>query len=150
MGSLYRSTACAAACACALLATIVAGCSGTPTSPSPSPGFSATDVRIGTGAEAIDGLRLTVDYTLWLFDGTEPDQKGIVLETSRGSEPFSFTLGAGGVIAGWDVGLPGIRVGGLRRLVVPPSLAYGGVRQQIIPPFATLIFDIELLSVEEP
>ena len=92
---------------------------------------------------------LGVQYTGWLFDPSKADQKGLVFDTSIGStDPFSFTLGAGQVISGWDQGLVGMKVGGLRRLVVPPSLAYGTSRNNSIPPNATLVFDIELVSLQ--
>ena len=65
-----------------------------------------------------------------------------------GSTPFLFTLGAGQVIAGWDQGLQGMKVGGVRRLVIPPSLGYGSVRSGPIPPYATMVFEIELLEVQ--
>ena len=75
-------------------------------------------------------------------------KKGQQFETSRGREPLVFTLGASEVIAGWDVELIGLRVGGLRRLIIPPSLAYGGFRNGPIPPNATLVFEVELLEVQ--
>lgn len=137
------------ACACAAIA-VFAGCSATPTSPTPPPGFGITDVRPGTGAQVQSGQQLTVDFTLWLYDETHPEGKGLVLDTSSGGDPFGFRLGVGAVIPGLEQGLPGMRVGGLRRLVVPPSLGYGATRRNIVPPYATLVFDIELLSVDDP
>src|SRR3954447_9677491 len=126
-----------------------AGCgSNTPTSASSTPGYSQTDVRIGTGTEVVSGSLLTVVYTGWLYDPTKADGKGLQFETSRGQDPaFAFTIGLGQVIAGWDQGLIGMKAFGLRRLVLPPSLAYGSGRNGVIPPNATLVFDIELLSV---
>lgn len=131
----------------AFLALVVAGCSDTPTNPSPVT-FSQTDVRVGTGTEAAAGKKLTVNYTGWLYDPSKPDNKGFMFDTSLGKLPFVFTLGAGEVIPGWDQGVAGQRVGGLRRLVIPPSLAYGGVRRSSIPPYSTLLFEVELLNVE--
>jgi len=132
------------------LLILVAGCgSDAPTSASTTPGYSQTDVRLGTGAEAVNGSLLTVQYTGWLYDATKVDGKGLQFETSRGQDPaFSFTIGAGQVIAGWDQGLIGMKAFGLRRLVLPPSLAYGSGRNGPIPPNATLVFDIELLNVQ--
>ena len=89
---------------------------------------------------------MTVNYTGWLYDPTKPDQKGLVFDTSIGQTPFTFTLGAGQVIKGWDVGVPGMNVGGVRRLVIPPSLGYGASRSGPIPPNSTLVFEIELVS----
>jgi FKBP-type peptidyl-prolyl cis-trans isomerase FkpA len=142
-------TAIVLACACAALA-VLAGCSASPTSPTPAPGFGITDIRPGTGAQAESGRQLTLDFTLWLYDESHPEGKGLVLDTSRAGDPFVFTLGTGAVIAGWEQGLPGMRAGGLRRLVVPPSLGYGETRRDIVPPYATLVFEIELLSVDDP
>ena len=132
--------------ACIAVSTALAGCGSSPTSPTTGP-FTKTDVRIGSGLEAASGNVLSVQYTGWLYDPAKPDAKGVQFETSVGGTPFSFTLGAGQVIAGWDQGLPGEKVGGLRRLVIPPSLAYGAVRNGPIPPNATLVFEIELVDV---
>ena len=89
-----------------------------------------------------------MNYTGWLYDPTKPDNKGLQFETSIGRTPFEFVLGQGQVIPGWDQGLLGLRVGGLRRLVIPPSLGYGAVRQGPIPPNAGLVFEIELLEIK--
>ena len=135
---------------CIVFAGIVlaaaAGCGSSPTSPSSAP-FSKTDLRVGTGTDAAAGGAITVNYTGWLYDPSKTDGKGPQFDTSVGGTPFSFTLGFGQVITGWDQGLPGMKVGGLRRLVIPPSLAYGAVRNGPIPPNATLVFDVELVSV---
>jgi FKBP-type peptidyl-prolyl cis-trans isomerase FkpA len=125
-----------------------AGCAESPTAPTNFAAFSQTDVSVGTGDEAAAGKQLRVHYTGWLYDVTRPDGKGLQFDTSAGSAGFEFVLGVGGVIAGWDRGLAGMKVGGLRRLVIPPSLAYGGVRQGPIPPNSTLVFDVELLEVK--
>jgi FKBP-type peptidyl-prolyl cis-trans isomerase FkpA len=132
---------------CLVFAAIFAACSDPPTGPTSPPTFSSTDLRLGTGAEAVNGAQVTVSYTVWLYDERQVDLKGVQVETNRGGQPFGFTIGSGEVIEGWNRGLPGMRVGGLRRLVVPSSLAYGGNRRGVIPPFATLVFEIELLSV---
>jgi len=129
-----------------LAATVFPACGGSPTTPSAP--FSQSDVRVGTGASAAGGNTLMVNYTGWVYDATKPELKGAKFESSIGSSPLTFVLGAGQVIPGWDQGIPGMRVGGLRRLVIPPSLAYGPARNGVIPPNATLVFDVELLSVE--
>jgi FKBP-type peptidyl-prolyl cis-trans isomerase FkpA len=105
---------------------------------------------VGDGAEATAGQRLTVEYTGWLYDPTQPEQKGREFSSSAGGAPFTFMLGAGEVIAGWDRGAAGMKVGGQRRLIIPPALAYGsaGAGGGVIPPNATLVFDIELLDVQ--
>jgi FKBP-type peptidyl-prolyl cis-trans isomerase FkpA len=142
---LARTMACVG---CVALSIVAAACSSSPMSPSAGAEFSQTDVRVGTGADAVAGSTLTVHYTGWLYDASRTDKKGLQFETSRGTAPFAFVLGLGSVITGWDRGLPGMKVGGLRRLVIPPSLAYGSVRNGPIPPDAALIFEIELLDVQ--
>ena len=131
-----------------ILAAGVAGCSDSPTAPSNFAQFSRTDITVGTGGDAVNGRLLTVNYTGWFYGESRPDKKGPVFDTSAGGEPFEFTLGVGQVISGWDLGLQDMRVGGVRRLVVPPSLAYGSTRNGPIPPNATLVFEIELLDVQ--
>ena len=130
-----------------VLAAAAAACGDSPTSPSATPPFSQSDLRVGTGDEAASGRVLTVNYTGWLYDPSRTDDKGAQFDTSTGREPFSFTLGIGQVISGWDRGLPGMKVGGLRRLVIPPSLGYGSFRNGPIPPNAALVFEVELLGV---
>ena len=136
-----------------IVALVAASCGGgddsSPAAPSVNVPFSQTDVRVGTGAEATAGRRVTVHYTGWLYSASGPENKGQQFDSSVGGTPFSFTLGASEVIRGWDQGVVGMRVGGQRRLVIPPGLAYGstGAGGGRIPPNATLIFDIELLSV---
>ncbi len=135
--------------ACAGLAVAVQGCQDPPAGPSTRAPFTQTDLRVGTGADAAPGNALTVNYTGWLYDGSKPDSKGVQFDTSEGrEEAFIFTLGAGQVINGWDLGLVGMKAGGARRLVVPPSLGYGASRNGPIPPFATLVFDVELVSIQ--
>ena len=145
-----------AECAAGILVAatlLVAGCGGgssSPTSPSqPGAPFSSTDLQVGTGAEATAGRVATVNYTGWLYDPTQPEQKGRQFDTSTGRGPFSFRLGTGGVIRGWDQGVVGMKVGGQRRLIIPPELGYGAAGSgNVIPPNATLVFDIELLNVQ--
>ena len=135
------------------VSTIVAACGGSSSTGPSAPGvpFSQTDLRVGTGAEAVSGRQLTVNYTGWLYDPAQPEPKGRQFDSSLGvgRTPFLFTLGAGRVIRGWDQGVAGMRVGGLRRLVIPPELGYGSQGSAPeIPPNATLVFDIELLNVQ--
>jgi FKBP-type peptidyl-prolyl cis-trans isomerase FkpA len=126
-----------------------AGCGGTQTGPSSTAPFTQVDLRLGTGTEAAAGQLLTVNYTGWLYDPTKADLKGLQFDTSANSStPFAFTLGAQQVIQGWDQGLVGLKVGGIRKLVIPPSLAYGSVRNNSIPPNASLVFEIELLDAQ--
>jgi FKBP-type peptidyl-prolyl cis-trans isomerase FkpA len=123
----------------------LAGCTS-PVSPLKYAPFSQTDLQEGTGEPVINGDVLIVDYTGWLYDPSMPDSKGLVFDTSLGTSPFQFTLGNGQVIQGWDRGLVGMKVGGKRRLVIPPSLGYGGTRRNEIPPFSTMLFEVELVS----
>jgi FKBP-type peptidyl-prolyl cis-trans isomerase FkpA len=89
-----------------------------------------------------------VNYTGWFYNSTASDKKGSQFDASKPGEPFVIWLGTGQVIAGWDQGIVGMKVGGLRRLIVPAELAYGrNGAGNAIPPNATLVFDIELVSV---
>ena len=114
------------------------------TPPPPSAPFAMTDIREGTGATATQGRTLMVSYTGWLYDPTKPESKGTQFDSSMN---FSFQLGAGRVIAGWDQGVVGMKVGGQRRLVIPPNLGYGASMAGSIPPNSTLVFDVMLLNV---
>ena len=107
------------------------------------------DHMIGTGAEAVAGTTVTVHYTGWLFDDAAPENKGRKFDSSRDrNDPFQFGLGAGMVIAGWDRGVAGMKIGGKRTLIIPPELGYGARGAGgVIPPNATLVFDVELLDV---
>lgn len=133
----------------ALIVTVAAsGCTELPAEASGSAPYSQTDLRAGAGAAAVRGNTIVVNYTGWFYDVSKPQQKGLQFDTSTGRGPLEFVLGVGNVIAGWDVGLVDMRQGGLRRLVIPPSLAYGAVRNGPIPPNATLVFEVELLEVK--
>ena len=105
-------------------------------------GLSITDLDIGDGAEATSGKKVTVNYRGMLENGKEFD-------SSYGRGPFSFSLGAGQVIKGWDEGVAGMKIGGKRKLTIPPELGYGSRGAGgVIPPNATLIFEVELLEVK--
>ena len=101
------------------------------------------DLTVGEGAEATAGSTIVVHYTGWLTDGSKFDS------SLDRNDPFSFKLGAGMVIRGWDEGFNGMKVGGKRQLVIPSDLAYGEAGRPGIPPGATLIFDVELLDITE-
>lgn len=125
------------------------------TKPAPTPTVKIADTTVGTGAEAVPGKSLTVNYTGWLYVPTAADLHGTQFDTSigAGKTPFVFTLGSGtsvgSVILGWDRGVVGMKVGGKRTLIIPPELAYGQAGSGTsIPANATLIFDIELLGVK--
>ncbi len=105
-------------------------------------GLKYEDLAEGDGAVAAAGQRVTVHYTGWLTDGSKFDSS-----VDR-AEPFSFALGRGMVIRGWDEGVVGMKVGGRRRLTIPPQLGYGAQGAGgVIPPNATLVFEVELLQV---
>ena len=125
------------------------------TAPVPPPGGSVAnleriDTLAGTGAVATSGSDVTVHYTGWLYDEKAPQQRGLKFDSSvdRG-QPFTFLLGAGQVIRGWDDGVAGMKVGGKRTLLIPADLGYGSSGAGgVIPPGASLVFDVELLDVK--
>lgn len=131
-----------------VLIVSAAACGESSTTPAANAPFSQTDLRVGPGGVAAPGNTIVVNYTGWLYDPGKPENKGLQFDTSVGGTPLEFVLGQGNVIAGFDQGLVGIRVGGLRRLIIPPSMAYGEVRQSRIPPNAGLVFDVELLEIK--
>ena len=108
-----------------------------------SSGLIYDDVTMGSGDAAALGQTVSVHYTGWLPDGTKVDS------SKDRNEPFEFPLGAGYVIRGWDEGVQGMRVGGVRKLTIPPELGYGARGAGgVIPPNATLVFEVELLGIE--
>ena len=141
MRNLILSTLMLALCACS--------------SPGPLPGGSVSelqriDEKTGTGATAIAGSDVTVHYTGWLYDENAQDNRGPEFDSSvRRGEPFTYLLGAGQVIRGWDDGVAGMKVGGKRVLLIPSDMAYGiNGAGGAIPPNASLVFQVELLGVK--
>jgi FKBP-type peptidyl-prolyl cis-trans isomerase len=144
----------------ALSTTVPTTSAQTPAPSTPAQGSSKSDamptelkkidVKQGTGTEATSGKPVVVHYTGWLYDSSKPDQKGQKFDSSRDrGQPFSFPLGGGRVIKGWDEGVAGMKVGGQRTLIIPPAMGYGDRGAGgVIPPNATLIFDVELLEVK--
>ena len=112
-------------------------------------GLQYEDTVTGEGAEAKAGQRVSVHYTGWLHDPAAAKQRGRKFDSSKDrGDPFRFVLGAGNVIAGWDEGVQGMKVGGTRVLTIPAELGYGARGAGgVIPPNATLVFEVELLSV---
>jgi FKBP-type peptidyl-prolyl cis-trans isomerase len=135
--------------AAALLVSLTACSNETeaPTNPDLGIPFSATDLTVGAGTQAQNGQTVRVYYTGWLYSTSATDNKGSQFEANTSGTGFSFTLGIGQVIQGWDQGIVGMRVGGKRRLIIPPGMAYGSSGSGPIPGNATLIFEIELLGV---
>lgn len=125
-----------------LILLALAACGGdSGTSPSDGGTLVSTDVVVGTGATAVSGDTVTVHYIGTFTNGTKFDS------SYDRNQPFTFRLGTGQVIAGFDQGVTGMRVGGKRRLTIPPSLAYGSQGQGTIPPNTTLVFEIDLVSI---
>lgn len=123
----------------------------TPPAPEAAEVLLVTDLVPGIGDEVLPGMIAIVHYAGWLYDPAAKDLRGKPFDSSRKrGQPFSFPLGAGRVIRGWDQGIPGMNVGGTRQLVIPPSLAYGArsIGNGLIPPNSTLLFEVELLGVE--
>lgn len=138
--------------ASALVSTaLLGGCADPGTPPGGSiPELRRIDARNGSGALAVPGADVTVHYTGWLFDEKAVNQRGEKFDSSvdRG-EPFTFLLGAGRVIRGWDDGVAGMRVGGKRVLMIPSNLGYGRKGAGgVIPPNGSLVFEVELLDVK--
>ena len=131
---------------------LITGCgSGSDSPTSPSVGlavpFSTEDLVVGTGPEAMNGDSLVTNFSAWLYDPNAEEHKGAQFDLG----PFDFVLGAGEVIAGWDRGVVGMRVGGVRRIVIPPDLAYGAAGSPPrVPGNATLLFEVELVEISEP
>jgi FKBP-type peptidyl-prolyl cis-trans isomerase len=126
---------------------VTAGCgSKSPTDPSQVViQFTATDLVVGTGAQAVAGNAVNVRYTVWLYNPAGTDNKGNQIDTGT----YPFVLGRGQAIPGFDQGVQGMRVGGKRRLNVPATLAYGSQGQGNVPPNAALVFEIELLELTQ-
>ena len=112
-------------------------------------GLHFEDTTPGTGAEAKPGQRVKVHYTGWLYDPTAANARGKKFDSSKDrGQPFSFGLGGGEVIRGWDEGVAGMKVGGTRVLTIPPEMGYGARGAGgVIPPNATLVFEVDLLGV---
>jgi FKBP-type peptidyl-prolyl cis-trans isomerase FkpA len=129
---------------------LLSGCGGggnaAPTGPAV---LQIADTTVGTGATAAVGNTVTVNYTGWLYSGSAANFEGTQFDSSIGKQPFSFKLGAGQVIAGWDQGVAGMKVGGTRTLIIPASMAYGSTGiAGVIPANAALVFTVDLLTVQ--
>jgi FKBP-type peptidyl-prolyl cis-trans isomerase FkpA len=131
---------------------VLAACNRSP--PQPYQGGSVatltkTDLKVGTGPEAKPGMTVEVNYTGWLYDEHAKDKRGKKFDSSLDhGQPFSFTLGQGMVIKGWDEGVAGMHVGGKRLLLIPAALGYGARGAGgVIPPNASLVFEVDLLGV---
>jgi FKBP-type peptidyl-prolyl cis-trans isomerase FkpA len=144
------------------IALVLAGCGKqTPPPAAPAPATNAAapitqlqkiDVLKGTGEGISAGQQAVVHYTGWLYDPAAHDHKGKQFDSSRErGKPFRFVIGAGRVIKGWEEGVQGMQPGGQRQLVIPADLGYGpeGAGGGVIPPNATLLFDVELLAIED-
>lgn len=139
---------------CVLTVMTAAACtSDAPTAPLTFVGpanLVVTDIRVGDGAAVAAGQTATVHYAVWLYDPNGAEQKGVLIQNSRQSgtgQPLAVSLVQGQVIQGWVEGVPGMRIGGTRRLVIPPTLAYGAAGNANIPGNAWLVFDIDLIGI---
>ena len=146
-------------CAAVALATVACDRNGggSPTDPSQVVvEFSTTDLQIGTGAEAVPGSRATfANWELFLYNPAGPGSKGTkvqdnnsILQGGAPAGPIVFVIGSGTLISGFDQGVRGMRVGGRRRIYVPPSMAYGSSGSGPIPPNASIVFEVELTGVQ--
>jgi len=135
----------------ASLLLMLVGCANS----GPPPGGSVAELQrvdqaVGEGALAAPGMQVAVHYTGWLYDERQPENRGTQFDSSvERAQPFSFTLGAGQVIRGWDEGVAGMRVGGKRLLLIPSEYGYGRKGAGgVIPPNASLVFEVELLDTK--
>jgi FKBP-type peptidyl-prolyl cis-trans isomerase FkpA len=136
-----------------VMALAAASCGGSSTSASDLPPtsvgvFTTTDIVVGTGATAVSGSTVTVNYAGWLYDTGKPNGKGNQFDPGPG--PLKFVIGGGTVIPGFSQGVTGMKVGGQRRMIIPPELAYGSnpPAGTIIPSNATLVFEVTLTAVQ--
>ena len=144
-----------ASCVLGIALGVLAAC-GTPSAPKSTGSAPAVEtlqineIKPGSGAAIAAGQKAVVNYTGWLYDTSASDNKGKEFDSSRNAgAPFRFLVGTGQVIKGWDQGVLGMKVGGVRRLIIPPDLGYGDTGAgDVIPPGATLIFDVELTGIE--
>ncbi len=144
--------------AIAATALLLSACAATVAAP-PAPAPAAApaevkelvkkDLKLGEGRSAEKENAVLVHYTGWLYDPKAPDMKGAKFDSSEGrSAPFGFMIGRGRVIKGWDEGVPGMKEGGKRMLIIPPAMAYGDKGAGgVIPPNATLLFEVELVKI---
>ena len=149
---------------CLAVALAAVGCNddggGSPTDPSQvNVEFSTTDLVVGTGAEAVAGRTVTLPFELWLYNPAGAASKGTRIQGSTDANPQApggvigpvvFVIGSGTLIPGFDQGVRGMKVGGKRRMYIPPSLAYGssGTRDGSVPPNASIVFEVELTNVQ--
>ena len=140
----------ASATACAQTGTTPPAAAAPAAAPAVVTELVKKDIVEGTGKTAETGKAVLVHYTGWLYDPAAPGMKGAKFDSSEGrSTPFGFVIGARRVIKGWDEGVPGMKEGGKRTLIIPPALAYGekGAGGGKIPPNATLLFEVELIKL---
>lgn len=133
-----------------LLSVLLVGCGTAPYAGGDVPALQYTDTVTGNGVEAMPGTKVTVDYTGWLYDEKAADRHGTKFDSSKDhGQPFTFRLGAGQVIPGWDEGVAGMKVGGTRVLLIPADKGYGAQGAGgVIPPGASLVFEVTLRDVQ--
>jgi FKBP-type peptidyl-prolyl cis-trans isomerase len=137
-----------------LLAALLplAGCGKNPFSPSQNTGlpFSFIDVTVGSGAEVVPYSTVIVDYAGYLYDGSKPNNQGLLFDTSLSGQPLTFVVGIGQMIPGFEQGVLGMKNGGFRRITIPPELGYGPIGHYPVPKNATLVFDVSVLAISVP
>jgi FKBP-type peptidyl-prolyl cis-trans isomerase FkpA len=138
------------------LGAILSACGSGSAPPAPPPQsdvatLQSVDLKPGDGPAIAKGQMAVVNYTGWLYEAAAKDHKGKEFDSSlKTGKPFSFPLGAGSVIKGWDEGVVGMKVGGSRRLTIPSDMAYGDTGAGgVIPPGATLVFDVDLVAIQQ-
>ena len=132
----------------ALAPTMLQAAPSTMAEAKPGKALQKIDTVLGKGPEAKPGSAITMHYTGWMFAPKNPKQHGMQIDSSPKGKPFAFQLGAESIIKGWNEGVPGMRVGGKRTLIVPADMAFGKAGLGHVPPNANLIFDIELVDVK--
>ncbi len=152
-GSSLRSITAAFATSCLLLTLAACGAKENTSNPAAAPAVESLQsvmLKPGDGPAIAAGQMAVMQYTGWLYETAAVDHKGKRFDSSLDTgKPFSFALGTGSVIKGWDQGVLGMKVGESRRLIIPPDLAYGDAGAGgVIPPGATLVFDVELVKIE--
>lgn len=112
--------------------------------------FSVVDVTVGTGPEVVPLTTVIVDYAGYLYDGSKPNNQGLLIDTTLSKQPATFVVGLRQLLPGFEQGLIGMKLGGFRRIIIPPELGYGPFEHYPVPKNATLVFDVSLIGVALP
>ena len=112
--------------------------------------FSVVDVTVGTGVEVVPYSTVIVDYAGYLYDASKTNNEGLLIDTTLAKQPITFVVGLGQVLPGFEQGMVGMKLGGFRRITIPPELGYGPFEHYPVPKNATLVFDVSLIGVAPP